>query len=216
MKKILGTGLLSLSLLLTGCTAKKNEQANDKEMSNIKETTVISTEESTGEAEKKNENDEAEMQNSKKEGKIGLTLEEAVAKYQSAFPDSDITAIELEENRGHYYYEIQGMDDDMEYEIHIHAATGEISKQEKELLDEDERHGVERREKALDLTDVLSIEKAGELAEAAVGEGNAVEWSLERGDGITCWEVKVKAGHAESSVTLDSKTGKVLEIDFDD
>lgn len=216
MKKILVTGLLSFNLLLTGCAAKKNEQANDKEMSNIKETTVISSEESTGEMEKKNENDEAEMQNSKKEGKIGLTLEEAVAKYQSVFPDSDITAIDLEENRGHYYYEIQGMDDDVEYEIHIHAATGEISKQEKELLDEDERHGVERREEALDLTDVLSIEKAGELAEAAVGEGNAVEWSLERDDGITCWEVKVKAGHAESSVTLDSKTGKVLEIDFDD
>ncbi|MGX6978854.1 PepSY domain-containing protein [Vagococcus elongatus] len=216
MKKMLVIGWLSFSLLFTGCAPKKSEQSNDKEASDVKETTEISIEDSTEETEKKDDNKVQVAPEGKENVRIQVTLEEAIAKYQSTFPGSDIISIELEEERGRYRYEIQGVDDDVEYELYIHAATGEVSDMETESLDDDERHGVERQREALDLTNLLSIEKAGEVAEAAIGEGQAVEWSLERDDGITYWEVKVRVGSSESSVKLDSKTGNVLEIDFDD
>lgn len=50
----------------------------------------------------------------------------------------------------------------------------------------------------------------------AAGAGEAVEWSLDKDNGIMLWEVSVKNGHSETSVKINNQTSEVLEIELDD
>ncbi len=82
-----------------------------------------------------------------------------------------------------------------------------------ERLDADEQGGHAKREDGLVLNKLLTLKEATKRAEKAVGSGRATKWSLEHDDGITYWEVSVKAPHHEREVKLVAATGKILEID---
>jgi Predicted membrane protein len=147
---------------------------------------------------------------------MNVTLNEAIASYETFYPDTTITSIQLDATFGRYYYEITGVDDRKEYEVDIDAESGEAKKDKEETLDRDEQHGIEAQEHGIDFNNLKTFDEVTELARTAFGEGKVVKWQLEKDHGVTYWEIELKEGKHEMSVTLDGKTGEILEQEMDD
>lgn len=109
-----------------------------------------------------------------------ISVDEAIDIYTKAYPDTDITDLTLELSFGKYFYHIDGIDDDSEYEVTINGETKELSDEKTEKLDRDEQNGTKRQEEKLDLEHIISIDKASEIAVKQAGFGEATEWSLDR------------------------------------
>lgn len=207
---ILYTGVLALALLITGCAAE-NPVSSVNSATEASTTETQLTEESmaaTGTTVTTSENTATTT--------FEVTVADAIQVYQETFPDSDITSIELDSSFGHYYYQIEGVDDTKEYEIKVDATTKEITKNKEETLDKDEQNGVKRQEDKLDLTDLLSVEEVTEIALAEVSSGEPTDWDLDREMNITYWEVQIKDGKTETNIKINAQTGEVLEVELDD
>ncbi len=199
--------LATLGLVLGGCTTNSNTLPSD---SVSPETSVSSNESTSSNPEK------ADTQATVPS--IKVTVAEAIAAFEKAYPDTSITSIDLDTSFGAYYFEVQGVDDNKEYELKINAETGEETKEREENLDADEKNGVKKAEDALNLKDILSIDDATKFAAEALGvtQETATDWSLDKELTITYWEVTFKSGRSESSVKLNAQTGDILETELDD
>lgn len=199
MKKIIIFGL-SLGLIggLAGCGSDSTDSANS------------STSQTTSQSSQSQASSERSNQSFK------VSADEAIKAYQEAYPDSDITSLELESSLGKYVYKIEGVDDEKEYEMTVNADTKDVSKEREETLDADDKGGAKRKEDKLELDKLLSVEKVSDLAVEHVGKGEATEWSLDKELGTTYWEVKVKDGQKETDVKVDAQSGKILESETDD
>lgn len=215
MKKIGLVSLVTVGLLFAGCSNNqgnetnnasntRNTSTNTSQAVNSQDTTDASSGTSNGST-KTNINSE-----------IVLTAEEALAAYEEAYPNTSVTSLDLDTSFGSYHYDVKGVDDSTEYEIKVNAKTGEVTKEREEKLDREDQNGVERKNEALDLDGILTVEKAAAIALETAGQGEAVEWSLERELTTTYWEVKIKNGFSETSIKMDAKTGTVLETELDD
>ena len=147
---------------------------------------------------------------------IKLSAQKAIELFQKEYPNAAITSLELDSSWGSFFYKIDGVDDQNEYEMKINAANEEIQKQNPERLDQDEQNGQKKQEDALDTSKLLSIEEAAKIAEKQAGGGTATDWDLSKELGTTYWEVKVKNGNKSTQVKLNSQTGEVLATENDD
>lgn len=203
MKK--ATVLLSSIILLgvmAGCGKSEQAVKDSKNSTHISETSQVSQ----------------SSDDSQKEAQLSdiISVDEAVKLYQETYPNTDITDLTLELSFGKYYYHIDGIDDNDEYELTINADTKELSDEKKEKLDNDEKNGIKREEEKLDLDKVISIEKASDIAVKEVGFGEATEWSLDRELKTTYWDVTVKEGRVkEAEVKIDAQSGDVLSVEKD-
>ncbi|MGG5368748.1 PepSY domain-containing protein [Enterococcus sp. AZ196] len=199
MKKIVVLGL-SVALLagLAGCSEKpadSNSSSTSSQKSSQTSQSQSSSETSTN---------------------FKVSVDDAIKSYQEAYPDSDITSIDLETSFGKYLYKIEGVDDNKEYEVRVDADTKDVSKEREENLDMEDKDGVKRKEDKLDLENLLSIEEVSDIATKQVGSGKATDWSLDKEMGTTYWEVKVLDGHKETEVKINAQSGEVLESETDD
>lgn len=146
---------------------------------------------------------------------FAIDLTQAIELYREVYPNTDITNIEIDTSLGTYYYQFDGVDDETEYEVYISTEDGSTARQRQEPLDNDERGGVERREKAMTLDNLLPIE---EINSVALNEANGTitEWNLEKELSTTYWEVSIRTDRGEVQISIDAQTGDVLEIDYDD
>ncbi|MDT2827792.1 MAG: PepSY domain-containing protein [Enterococcus viikkiensis] len=199
MKKIIIFGL-SLGFIggLAGCGSEPTDSAN----SNTAQTTSQSSQSQAS--------SEGNAQSFK------VSVEEAIKAYQEAYPNSDVTSLDLESSLGKYVYKIEGVDDEKEYEMTVNADTKDMSKEREEMLDAEDKNGAKRKEDKLELNKLLSVEKVSALAVEHVGKGEATEWGLDKDLGTTYWEVKVKDGQKETEVKVDAQSGKILESETDD
>lgn len=205
-KKMMVVGTLCLGFALAGCTnTDKSLEANKESKMSTKVSQSI-TQDVSG----------TSNSTTKKTSQRKVSVEDAIKAYNEAYPNTSITSLDLDPSFGIYYYEIKGVDDSKEYEVKINAETGELKKEREETLDQDEQNGVEKKNEALELKDILSIEDVSKIAEDSVGEGTANEWSLERDLSLTYWEVKVQTGNKEMTVKINAQTGDVLEKELDD
>ncbi|MGP5430980.1 PepSY domain-containing protein [Enterococcus malodoratus] len=199
MKKIVILGL-SVALLggLAGCGTDSDDSASSS--SSTQKTSQTSNSQTSSEA----------------TTNFKVSVDDAIKAYQEAYPDSDITSVDLETSFGKYLYKIEGVDDNKEYEVRVDADSKEVSKEREENLDTEDKDGVKRKEDKLDLDNLLSVEKVSDIAVKHVGKGKATDWSLDKDMGKTYWEVKVMDGHKETEVKIDAKSGDVLESETDD
>ena len=193
MKKVIILGL-SVALLggLAGCNSDSEESISSSSTS--KQTSQTSKSQSS----------------SQKNTNFKVSVEDAIKEYQKEYPDSDITSIDLETSFGNYFYKIEGVDDNKEYEVRVDADTKKVSKEREEELD------MEDKEDKLNIENLLSIEKVSEIATENVGSGKATDWSLDKDMGTTYWEVKVIDGQKETEVKINAQSGEVLETETDD
>ncbi|HEL7528090.1 MULTISPECIES: PepSY domain-containing protein [Enterococcus] len=192
MKKILLGSSVILALLLTaGCTAKTPTTEPTK-------------------------NEQKVTTTSKKKTAVAVSLEKVTTAFEKKYPEAKLTSLQLDTDFGRYFYEIEGVDQQKEYQVEVNAETGEFTKEKVETLDADEQNGVKMQEEALDLTNIISREQATTLAEKAAKVGQATDWKLEKELGITYWEVKVKEGQQKIEVKIDAHSGKILTTERDD
>lgn len=138
-----------------------------------------------------------------------ITVNEAVAIYQKHFPKTNVVSVELEKHLGKPIYIVEGADSTTEYQLNINAANKKIRQKSQEPLDEDDMN--EAQTKKLDFKNVISLEKANNLASKAAKGGQGTEFKLEKDHDITTWEVNING----KEVTLDAQNGKVLKIEND-
>lgn len=148
--------------------------------------------------------------------KVSVSVNEAIAAFQKEYPNTDITSIDLDSSFGKYFYEVEGMDDVVEYSAKIDAKSKKVSDKEKDQLDADDRGANKRAEEKLDTKDIISVTEASELAKKEVGKGKATDWKLDKELDTTYWEVKVKNKSKTTEVMLNAKTGDILSTEVDD
>ena len=207
MKKMMIVGLgVTLLGVMVGCGQKAIQQP----VTETSKTEVV-----TSTSSETNSSSQKETTNGTSKVNV-MSVEDVIAQYQKTYPDSDITSIQLENERRGFVYKVEGVDDNKEYEIKIDAVTKEVYQDKSENLDKDEKNGIKREEDKLDLEGILSIDEATKIAEEEAGTGQAIEWDLDRELNVTYWEVTVKDGNNKVQVKLDGKTGEVLATEIDD
>ncbi|CAC9719223.1 hypothetical protein IE368CO2PC_00778 [Enterococcus faecalis] len=208
MKKILYGSMTGLALfLVAGCTSKTPTAVSS---TNEQKETVISTTETSSSVQQE------ATKTSEKTSAVAVSLEKVTTAFEKKYPEAKITSLQLDTDFGRYFYEIEGVDQQKEYQVEVNAETGEFTKEKVETLDADEQNGVKMQEEALDLTNIISREQATTLAEKEAKVGQATDWKLEKELGITYWEVKVKEGQQKIEVKIDAHSGKILTTERDD
>ena len=208
MKKILYGSMTGLALfLVAGCTSKTPTAVSS---TNEQKETVISTTETSSSVQQE------ATTTSEKASAVAVSLEKVTTAFEKKYPEAKITSLQLDTDFGRYFYEIEGVDQQKEYQVEVNAETGEFTKEKVETLDADEQNGVKMQEEALDLTNIISREQATTLAEKEAKVGQATDWKLEKELGITYWEVKVKEGQQKIEVKIDAHSGKILTTERDD
>ncbi|PVE27504.1 peptidase propeptide and YPEB domain protein [Enterococcus faecalis] len=208
MKKILYGSMTGLALfLVAGCTSKTSTAVSS---TNEQKETVISTSETSTSVQQE------ATTTSEKTSAVAVSLEKVTTAFEKKYPEAKITSLQLDTDFGRYFYEIEGVDQQKEYQVEVNAETGEFTKEKVETLDADEQNGVKMQEEALDLTNIISREQATTLAEKEAKVGQATDWKLEKELGITYWEVKVKEGQQKIEVKIDAHSGKILTTEWDD
>ena len=208
MKKILYGALTGFALfLVAGCTPKTPTAVSP---TNEQKETAISTSEISSSVQQE------ATTTSEKTSAVAVSLEKVTTAFEKKYPEAKITSLQLDTDFGRYFYEIEGVDQQKEYQVEVNAETGEFTKEKVETLDADEQNGVKMQEEALDLTNIISREQATTLAEKEAKVGQATDWKLEKELGITYWEVKVKEGQQKIEVKIDAHSGKILTTERDD
>ncbi|MGX7740536.1 PepSY domain-containing protein [Enterococcus faecalis] len=193
--------------LVAGCTSKTPTAVSS---TNEQKETVISTTETSSSVQQE------ATKTSEKTSAVAVSLEKVTTAFEKKYPEAKITSLQLDTDFGRYFYEIEGVDQQKEYQVEVNAETGEFTKEKVETLDADEQNGVKMQEEALDLTNIISREQATTLAEKEAKVGQATDWKLEKELGITYWEVKVKEGQQKIEVKIDAHSGKILTTERDD
>ncbi|RVU53881.1 PepSY domain-containing protein [Anaerosphaera multitolerans] len=199
MKKLhLITSMGLCILLLTGCGNKNTVNTPEQNINTEKTEIAEKVEDTTLEKEVQN-NTTAAIDPSK-----------ALETFNSHFPNVGLTKIALDYYRGQYHYDIEGVDDNFEYEMEINSETGEIIKEEKENLDRDDVF--EEKANIFNLSDAIPVQDAiTKVLENHGGEFK--EWTLEKDDGILIYEIDVIDGNRDFEVYVNAETGEILGID---
>lgn len=139
-----------------------------------------------------------------------VSLAQAVDAFKKEYPQAQLTEVSFEQENGSYVYEIKGKDSSKDYELQVHAASGEILKQGQE----NENNPMIQ---ALDLAQVKTEKEAMDAALAAAKGKNLYvkSWSLEVENKRPVYEVSlVKDNQDDLDVKLDAKTLEVLDLDM--
>lgn len=139
-----------------------------------------------------------------------VSLAQAVDAFKKEYPQAQLTGVSFEEENGNFVYELEGKDPKQDYELQVHAVSGEILKQKQE----NENNPMIQ---ALDLAQVKTEQEAMAAAKEAAKDQDLLvkSWSLEIENKRPVYEVSlVKGNQDDLDVKLDAKTLEVLDLDM--
>jgi len=213
-------GLVSLSALaLMAACGNDNDPLPDTETPDTTEEpaedpadTENGTDEQTGdqagEEDTTDQSDTTDNENTEtgtaSEGILSMTfqisLEDAVQTFHDTFGENvNIEEVEFDEDHGEYYYEIDGWEGNKEYELDIHANTGEIRK---ESTDDNE----DPDDDILEIENYITPEEAMQAAVDVSTTDFVEEWTLEFEDGRPVYDIDLQGA---DDVEVDAETGEV-------
>ncbi|MFL2081837.1 PepSY domain-containing protein [Latilactobacillus sakei] len=183
-------GLLTIALL-AGCS---NQQA--KQTASTKKATTVKQQTPT-----------------KLQPKV--SLEKARELFKQQYPNADISELQLKKQLNKTVYRLTGLSDTEELEMQIDSQTGDISHLTKETLDADEQNGVARQKERFDFKSLMTLEAAQKKAQHYF-DGDVLEATLEKDDGVVYWEIEGRQKHQKMQVKIDATTGEVVDTELDD
>ncbi|MDU5229111.1 MAG: PepSY domain-containing protein [Anaerococcus sp.] len=204
-----GASALVLATVLTACGGENAQKAKDnaKDAKNNTEAAVTEEAEKTKDnVEDKKDDVEDKIDDLKtgiEEKEFDISLDDAVDKFKETFPSEgvEVSSVELDEDEDNYVYDIQGFDENKEYEAKIDAESGEILAQEEET-DEEVKDNV-----AIDFVSIISPKEAMNKA-LENNEGYVKSYEIESNDeGKLVYKINVEDG---DDVELDAESGDIL------
>ena len=133
---------------------------------------------------------------------------EKVKEIALAEQDGHIDDIELDNEDGYSYYEVDVENGDAEYDIYIEAYTGEVLH-----VESDDHDDYDENNKTVE--NIISVEEAKKIAVERVG-GKVIELELDEDDNRYEYEMELKTDNGEVEMTIDAVTGEILEQEMDD
>lgn len=165
--------------------------------------------------EEQDQNTEADNnQNQLNMNDFQVDLEAAIAEFEQAYPGASITTIDFDYDFSTWRYEIEGVDDETEYELHVDADTGDLSNEKEEALDSEDAGGTERAEEELDLDGIIDPQEAIDIALAET-EGIVDGWKLDRENEMTYYEVTIETDNEDYEIKIDASSGDIIETEQD-
>lgn len=204
-----GASALVLATVLTACGGENAQKAKDnaKDAKNNTEAAVTEEAEKTKDnVEDKKDDVEDKIDDLKtgiEEKEFDISLDDAVDKFKETFPSEgvEVSSVELDEDEDNYVYDIQGFDENKEYEAKIDAESGEVLAQEEET-DEEVKDNV-----AIDFVSIISPKEAMDKA-LENNEGYVKSYEIESNDeGKLVYKIDVEDG---DDVELDAESGDIL------
>lgn len=204
-----GASALVLATVLTACGGENAQKAKDnaKDAKNNTEAAVTEEAEKTKDnVEDKKDDVEDKIDDLKtgiEEKEFEISLDDAVDKFKETFPSEgvEVSSVELDEDDDNYVYDIQGFDENKEYEAKIDAESGEVLAQEEET-DEEVKDNV-----AIDFVSIISPKEAMDKA-LENNEGYVKSYEIESNDeGKLVYKIDVEDG---DDVELDAESGDIL------
>ena len=204
-----GASALVLATVLTACGGENAQKAKDnaKDAKNNTEAAVTEEAEKTKDnVEDKKDDVEDKIDDLKtgiEEKEFDISLDDAVDKFKETFPSEgvEVSSVELDEDDDNYVYDIQGFDENKEYEAKIDAESGEVLAQEEET-DEEVKDNV-----AIDFVSIISPKEAMDKA-LENNEGYVKSYEIESNDeGKLVYKIDVEDG---DDLELDAESGDIL------
>ncbi|NEW66619.1 hypothetical protein H1220_04745 [Carnobacteriaceae bacterium zg-84] len=146
---------------------------------------------------------------------VDYDVNEIVALVKKDFPDFDIESISLTLNVPTPLFEVDLIGNDSEKTIQVNTQTKDKVILKEEMLDSDERNGVERQKEAINTSSLSSITNVLNAVKQTLAVDTVTKISLDQELGITYWEVELYSANQKKEVKVDNATLKVLEIDHD-
>ena len=204
-----GASALVLATVLTACGGENAQKAKDnaKDAKNNTEAAVTEEAEKTKDNVEDNKDDVEDKIDDLKTGieekEFNISLDDAVDKFKETFPSEgvEVSSVELDEDDDNYVYDIQGFDENKEYEAKIDAESGEVLAQEEET-DEEVKDNV-----AIDFVSIISPKEAMDKA-LENNEGYVKSYEIESNDeGKLVYKIDIEDG---DDVELDAESGDIL------
>lgn len=130
-----------------------------------------------------------------------VSLEDAIQTFRDTFGENvNIEQIEFDDDDGQYHYDLQGWDDQNEYEMEVDAESGDILDQSAESEEDPE-------EEALDIGSYVAPEEAMNAAAESANTDVVEGWTLDMEDGQALYEIDLEGA---DDVDVDAVSGEVI------
>ncbi|QHW36550.1 hypothetical protein GZH82_03810 [Staphylococcus ursi] len=204
--------LLSTGIVLAACGNDDND--DQKNTSNTDNNTK--TEQTTDNDQKHDDNDrDNDEQDSNPNVKaqtidvkhIQTQPEDAINTAKSSF-DGDVKQVEFKKENGEWVYDIDLRNNNEEAEVKVSDKDNKVlNKQTEKEMDND-------RNQSINYEDAIDYQEAVKKAQDAQ-QGDLKQWSLDSDDGQFVYHIKLMTQNGEQELTLDAKSGKVLQQEND-
>lgn len=208
-------GIAALTLALTGCSGGSGESADDGQSSSAATDaatgsgTQPATEDQTGDDAGEESDDSTALPADADLSKDSPSVspEDAIdTATEETGGDGIVHGIELDwDDRDEaWQYDVSILTGTTDHDIEIDAETGEVVEHEKESTDD--------KEKAIDLTEPMTVDDALTLAQEKT-EGKLTGWKLEYDDGRHEYQFDFEKDGQEIETTVDTETKRVTVDD---
>lgn len=146
-----------------------------------------------------------------------ITVKEAKEIALAQFDNGRVKEIELENENGHYMYEVEIKVHGEDGDVYVDAMNGEIIYVDDDLLQMDS--GNEQRNHSNEtISEMITAQEALEIAFNHIGEkGEVDELELERDENRFKYEIEIELSNdREVEFIIDANTGEILSVEWDD
>lgn len=215
--KYLKVGFLSLAsvAVLAACSSdnasqETTSQSQETTTSQAAESSESASEESTSQAESQSSESSSSSNGGESDAAAEFEIDMAAAVdiFLEQHPGASIEEVDFDDDDNHFEYQIDGFDDSNEYELDIHADTGEATDRDNEREDDTNDN------EAINFDAIISEREAIDIALGELGQDVTIEgWTLDADDGRTEYEIETRQ---DDDITIDAETGDILEVERND
>lgn len=143
-----------------------------------------------------------------------IPLEEAIKRFEQAFPNNHIHKLQLEYEGPFLKYEFVGSDGVNRNTYEFNASTGDVIKERQKALKEKQKNPQRLEKKKLDTENLLALTEINQIALDAAPVDKPFQWELDRSKDRTIWKVELAndRGSEIHEVKIDAQDGTITQI----